>query len=133
MRTAGLLTIDECRNHKSFKNDPNEWKQLCIEGMKSEVNEKHHNTNITLFEIFTLQSHLIGQIRRVRVVMKKSSNALRKYSLNHGIWCEKPKIWIDCLLNHWPLLHSARSMTRTRRSSISPMLTTFCDNIEEVY
>lgn len=51
VRTAGLLTIDECRNHKSFKNDPNEWKQLCIEGMKLEMNEKHHNINIISFEI----------------------------------------------------------------------------------
>lgn len=32
VRTAGVLPIEECRSHKSFKNDPTEWKQLCIEG-----------------------------------------------------------------------------------------------------
>lgn len=32
IRTAGLLPIDECRKDVSYKNDPNEWKQLCIEG-----------------------------------------------------------------------------------------------------
>ncbi|XP_055326972.1 poly(A) RNA polymerase gld-2 homolog B-like isoform X2 [Sitodiplosis mosellana] len=31
VRTAGLLKIEDCRGHKSFKNDPTEWKQLCIE------------------------------------------------------------------------------------------------------
>lgn len=32
VRTAGLLPIDECQKDVSYKNDPNEWKQLCIEG-----------------------------------------------------------------------------------------------------
>lgn len=33
VRTAGLLPIEECRNHNSFKNESTEWKQLCIEGI----------------------------------------------------------------------------------------------------
>lgn len=32
VRTAGLIPIEECRGQISYKNDPTEWKQLCIEG-----------------------------------------------------------------------------------------------------
>lgn len=31
VRTGGVLPIDECRNARSIKNDPNHWQTLCIE------------------------------------------------------------------------------------------------------
>lgn len=33
IRTGGTLPIEECRNVKTPKNDPNHWQTLCIEGM----------------------------------------------------------------------------------------------------
>lgn len=157
VRTAGLLPIDECRGHKSFKNDPTEWKQLCIEGRCQKwrlysvvraallfnsiwsahqtvaalatVNlQRQPNTftdqkfvccflqNELTFQIDSIfKSHLIGLIRRVRVVMKKSSSASRKSSLNLGICWEIQKILTVCSVNRWHHLHSAPSTTITRR------------------
>lgn len=31
VRTASVLPIEECRQARSYKNDPHQWKQLCIE------------------------------------------------------------------------------------------------------
>ena len=31
IRTGGLLPIEECKNARSLKNDPNHWQTLCIE------------------------------------------------------------------------------------------------------
>lgn len=31
VRTASILPIEECRQARSYKNDPHQWKQLCIE------------------------------------------------------------------------------------------------------
>lgn len=32
VRTGSRLPIEECRHARSFKNDPHQWKYLCIEG-----------------------------------------------------------------------------------------------------
>lgn len=32
VRTGSRLPIEECRHARSYKNDPHQWKYLCIEG-----------------------------------------------------------------------------------------------------
>lgn len=81
VRTAGLLPIDACRNDLSYKNDPNEWKQLCIEGLNNHLLNKHTANNFYnhfkmffIFLFFIDQNRLIDRIQRVHVVMRRFLN-----------------------------------------------------------
>lgn len=92
VRTAGLLPIDECRMDVSYKNDPNEWKQLCIEGKLIFFFVHFWFKRFAHLLSFHFQNHLIDRTRPGHVVMKRFSNASEKYFTNHGLYLEKQRI-----------------------------------------
>lgn len=50
VRTGSKLTIDECRYQKAPKNDPHQWKYLCIEEPFD-----HTNTARSVFDLETFR------------------------------------------------------------------------------
>ncbi|KAK3927819.1 Poly(A) RNA polymerase gld-2-like protein A [Frankliniella fusca] len=50
VRTGGCLPIEECRHARSFKNDPHQWKYLCIEEPFDLTNTAHSVYDPEVFE-----------------------------------------------------------------------------------
>lgn len=50
VRTGGVLLIEECKNVKSAKNDPNHWQTLCIEEPFDLTNTARSTYNGEIFE-----------------------------------------------------------------------------------
>lgn len=40
VRVANKIPIEDCRRVRSFKNDPHQWKYLCIEGKRRNILNK---------------------------------------------------------------------------------------------
>lgn len=50
MRTGGVLLIEECKNARSPKNDPNHWLTLCIEEPFDLTNTARSAYDTTIFD-----------------------------------------------------------------------------------
>lgn len=65
VRTGGVLPIEECRHARSFKNDPHQWKFLCIEEPFDLTNTAHSVYDPEAFE-------------RIKSVFRSSHEALKE-------------------------------------------------------
>lgn len=78
VRTGSCLSIEECRHARSFKNDPHQWKYLCIEEPFDLTNTAHSVYDPEVFEkiksIFRSSFEILNDSRSLECIFSTSES-----------------------------------------------------------